>query len=182
MQHTLQFKKGRNSLIPIFLILIVLATNCTGMLQQAPQNQQAQKFKIGDIASNDVVSVVINSVSTSHLLTNMNLIPNNVTPQAGNKFVIINATIKNIGGGDQYIYNPWYWQLYDQNNVGYTDKLNEAEFYLSQPLSIRILKSQEFLTGDIVFEIPENSIAKEIHYAPSRIIRADPTNITIELT
>lgn len=152
-----------NAIVTILFLIAILigaagAASVGAAVNEAQNQTQSQvdakkDFAKGETAVFGDIQIKINSVNT-------NFTPESewAKPEAGNKFISLNVTIKNISNTTQYVsgYN------YDVNVNGLA--VSPSYHNGTEPLESGDLSPGASTTGDIVYEVPSDATALKLQY------------------
>ena len=119
-----------------------------------------QKFKIGDIVSNNVISIVVNSMAYKNFIdTGIAGFP--YEPQEGNTFLILDVTVENVGKDTVHV-NPFYTTVTDED--GYTYNFDGGITYLNPSFDAVDVQVGRKTRGKIAYQLPETAQPSEFIY------------------
>jgi hypothetical protein len=159
-------------LILLILITVIVISGCVqqgttpekvgeaGKETTTTTVKPVQKFKIGDIVSNSVISIVVNSMSYADSIdTSISGYP--YEPKEGNRFLIVDLTIENVGTDTVHV-NPYYTTVTDNND--YTYNFDGGTIYLNPKFDAVDLQVGKKTMGKVAYQLSSGSEAKEFIY------------------
>ena len=144
-------------LLFIGALVLVATTGCT-------QNTTTQNSSGGGSGSSGV-AVAVNSQQTASQIGSGFAVD---TPQAGNQYLIFNVTVTNLNQNSLDLGNPGYFKLPTADGTVY--QYSSDTFSLAKPLEVvSNTKSEEKVTGQIAFEVPQSAKATSLTYSDELI-------------
>lgn len=147
----------------LFVVIIILGMASGGSKSEptkvgedgnSSKAQEQKEYKISDVVKLGEREFIVNSVRRSGAF-------NYNTPDAGNEYVIVNVTIRNLGK-DEISYNPYDFKVQDVNGA----QESTAFAVLDDSLKSGTLAPGGKVTGSMPFEVPQGTQAKLI-FQPS---------------
>ena len=131
------------------------------------KQEQTQIFKIGDTVKMSDYESVVNNVKRYPSY-------GYGTPKAGNEYVMVNITLRNIGS-KEVSYNPYDFKIQDSNG----NQTTETYALLEDSFNSGSLALNGIVTGTIPFETPKGDQKLKLIYQPN--VWLDNQRINIEL-
>jgi hypothetical protein len=141
--------------LPLLFIGALVLSSTAGCVTNTTTKNES-----GGGSGNAGVDVIINSKQLSSRLGSGYLAS---TPSAGNQYLILNVTVKNLNDQDADIGDPYYFTLTASDGSVYEHASSSS--YLDNAIqSVSHTSPGEKVTGQIAFEIPRSATPSKLQY------------------
>ena len=165
-------KQGKGKIIAIIIIVVLILFAISSGGSDEPKSNDGKNSSNSSKSSEDINEKIFN-VGEEIEYKNMKLIVNSVNfksnyqynnPDEGNEFVEINVTIENVGDSEES-YGTYDFSIV--NSQGSKTDVDFETYTIDGGLSSGELIAGGKVTGNLVFQVPQNDEKLTLYYSPS---------------
>ena len=165
-------EQGKGKIIAIIIIVVLILFAISSGGSDEPKSNDGKNSSNSSKSSENINEKIFN-VGEEIEYKNMKLIVNSVNfksnyqynnPDEGNEFVEINVTLENVGDSEES-YNTYDFSIV--NSQGSKTDVDFETYTIDGGLSSGELIAGGKVTGNLVFQVPQNDEKLTLYYSPS---------------